>query len=894
MSAPTTTTQQQITQIDTAGYGAGGLTSIKSYSEFMLNKMMFDKLLNTRTSMELTPANIGKLMLLMCAPDIKTLVVEAGKYLAGIVKDSPQYLFTAIKYIVGFLQYIKRAVSYSVSGRWLPSRRKQIDYQPENQANSGENMGGLDMWHTAENYSLTVDSIFTAELIKFIETHKHKHTKSCVDIKVDGVNITRKYMLRDIVINWVDDTSQPVEIEINNPVVYNTTAKLTNSANETLANLYKLSDATPGAKPDEYVFPPELGITEYWDLLSNPIFKKMYPFLNERRNFMLNVNRIIVEGRTSLTAYQYMDNREHSLTSIYSVVNKYIAKQNFKVYGIPNANPDITNHCLTLLMIYMHLGCEDAACGYKKYQFDCYAINPLLININLNKFIKDIHRLLDANRFDGLFKVSGEYIYRAQHMLQCDLDVFWSYVNDELHLINCNQNINIAFTKSDYLLSIPMILTKKLNRDNVTQANFDKFMSDNSLEQQITTAKDTKLVRLDILLRTQIPSANSSGILAKFLETIRADSVSLNTRTSNPVPVKYIKLTQIETTTETDNPAYKEWVKKKDLILSNIAPVSTNSATIIGNQAVVVNNPNTNTNSGVTFQSAAINSFLPALVDSMPPEKLVTTTTKLAIDEQVINQTCRQMQSLSLKSRDKKKLMCALDDYLEDGPTLKAWGIKNKLNILLYGEPGTGKSSTIEAIATYLNKPIYYVDMKEARTNNDLKLIFDHVNSVAVGGGIIVMEDIDAMTDCVHRRTSRTDTAYGNPSAETNTVSAIMTEKDTNTLTLEFFLNILDGVLTADKYKSIFITTTNHIEKLDPAFYRAGRFNLKIELSPCNHDQMNYIYKNMRGSEIPAEILRLIPEHKFKPAEFIFHIKDYVRDFTITDADILESFIQNL
>ena len=883
MSATTIPTQQQITHIDTgAGYG-GGLTSIKSYSEFMLNKMMFDKILNTKTAMEFTPANIGKLMLIMCAPDIKTLVVEAGKYFASIVKECPQYLFTVLKYIFSFVQSIRRTVSYGLSGRWLARRLKTSDFLTENQEYS---LANREMWGSAENYSLMVDSIFTAELIKFIETHKHKHTKSCIGMNVDGVNITRQYMLSDAIISWTDETNQPVEIAINNDIIYNTTAKLTNSANETLVNLYDILSAN-SPKADAYVFPPELGITEYWDLLSNPIFKEMYPFLNEKGYLMSNVTRIIDGNDTSLSTYMYMAKRQSNLAFIYSVIHKYIAKQNFKVYGIPNANPDITNHCLTLLMIYMHLGCEDAPCQYKAYKFDCYAINPFLIAINLNKFMKAIKRLLEANCFDDLMEVKGKDMCKVN--LQCDLDVFWSYVkhNTVSSSYNCNQNNNIAFTKSGYYLYIAMILNKKLDRNHVTQERFDKFMADNCPENQIKSAKETKVVSLDILLKTKTPAANSAAVLAKFLETIRSNSVSLNTKCSNSVPVKYIKLKQTETTTETDNPAYKEWVKKKDLILSNIAPVSANSAPIISNQVELINS-NPNPNSNAVINSAAINSFLPTLVDSMPPEKLQITTTKLAIDEQTINQTCRQMQSLSLKSKDKRKLMCALDDYLEDGPTLKAWGIKNKLNILLYGEPGTGKSSTIEAIATYLNKPIYYVDMKEARTNNDLKLIFDHVNSVAVGGGIIVMEDIDAMTDCVHKRISPNQEDLA---ADNTTVSAIMSEKETNTLTLEFFLNILDGVLTADK--SIFITTTNHIEKLDPAFYRAGRFNLKIELGTCNHDQMNYIYKNMRGTEIPVEILRQIPEKVFKPAEFIFHIKDYVRDFTLTDAEILEPFMNS-
>ena len=889
MSA-TTPTQQQITHIETgAGYG-GGLTSIKSYSEFMLNKMMFDKILNTKNSMEFTPANIGKLMLIMCAPDIKTLVIEAGKYLASIVKESPQYLFTVLKYIYKAIQSLKQGLVYGLSGKWL-TRRKSIDFRTENLENSG---GQSDMWETAENYSLTVDNIFIAELIKFIETHKHKHTKSCIGIKIDGVNITRQYMLADAIIDWVDDTNQAVQISINNNINFMTSAKLTNSANETLVNLYELPNAS-GTNSDAYVFPPELGITEYWDLLSNPIFKNSYPFM-EGDYIIPDIRQLIY--KTSICA---LKNLTPSIDFIYKCINKHIAKQNFKVFGIPNANPDITNHCLTLLMIYMHLGCEDAACYYKTYLFDCYTINPFLININLDKFMKNIKQLFIANLFDDLMKLKAKDM--SKEIIQWDKDVFWAPTLGGVNKIYASdKDNNIAFSKpSKYIgFYIPLILNKKINRLHVTQERFDKFMTDNSLENQVKSCKETKLLSLDILLKTKTPSVNPAIVLTKFLETIRANSVSLNTTCSNSVPVKYIKLKQTETTTESDNPAYKEWVKKKDLILSNLAPVSANSAPI-SNQGELINsnhnsNPNSNSN-GVIQSSAAVYTILPSLVDSMPPEKLVTTKTGFVIDEQTINQTCRQMQSLSIKSKDKKKLMHALDDYLEDGPTLKAWGIKNKLNILLYGEPGTGKSSTIEAIATYLNKPIYYVDMKEARTNNDLKLIFDHVNSVAVGGGIIVMEDIDAMTTCVHKRISsgepngaRTDIINDNSTTDTNTtVSAIMAEKETNTLTLEFFLNILDGVLTADK--SIFITTTNHIENLDPAFYRAGRFNLKIELGACNHDQMNYIYKNMRGQEIPTELLRRIPEKVFKPAEFIFHIKDYVRDPTLTDAEILEPFM---
>ena len=80
------------------------------------------------------------------------------------------------------------------------------------------------------------------------------------------------------------------------------------------------------------------------------------------------------------------------------------------------------------------------------------------------------------------------------------------------------------------------------------------------------------------------------------------------------------------------------------------------------------------------------------------------------------------------READKKKLMTCLYQFKEKKELLHSLGFQNKLNILLYGEPGTGKSTTIEAVATYFQRDIYYVDLKEAQSNKDFQMIFDHVN----------------------------------------------------------------------------------------------------------------------------------------------------------------------
>lgn len=200
---------------------------------------------------------------------------------------------------------------------------------------------------------------------------------------------------------------------------------------------------------------------------------------------------------------------------------------------------------------------------------------------------------------------------------------------------------------------------------------------------------------------------------------------------------------------------------------------------------------------------------------------------------------------------------------------------------MLYGEPGTGKSTTIQAIATFLQKDIYYVDIQNAKTNEDLQFIFEYVNKNVQNGGIIVIEDIDSMTDVVLKRSKSVTTEY--------TIKDLVNNMQSK-LTLEYFLNILQGTLTMND--SIFIVTTNFYDKLDPAFCRDGRFDVKIELKLCDHYQIKSIYKRMLDKELSDEILKQIPENKYPPASIIFHIKNYIFDKEVPEEEIMCPFME--
>lgn len=220
-----------------------------------------------------------------------------------------------------------------------------------------------------------------------------------------------------------------------------------------------------------------------------------------------------------------------------------------------------------------------------------------------------------------------------------------------------------------------------------------------------------------------------------------------------------------------------------------------------------------------------------------------------------------------------------LDNFKNKKELLEELGVSNKLGILLYGLPGCGKTTTITAIASYLQKDIYYVNLNGVKTNEDLKMIFDHVIAGDVKSGIIVMEDIDAMCKVVHKR--------DHLSRELTVSEVYSSEK--NELTLEYFLNILQGSLT--KNDTIFITTTNHIEVLDPAFVRDGRFDIKIEMMPADRYQMQNIYKVFFKRSIPEELLVKIPEYKYTPATLITHFVQFIMQVNVSDEIILNKFL---
>ena len=164
-----------------------------------------------------------------------------------------------------------------------------------------------------------------------------------------------------------------------------------------------------------------------------------------------------------------------------------------------------------------------------------------------------------------------------------------------------------------------------------------------------------------------------------------------------------------------------------------------------------------------------------------------------------------------------------------------------KKGFLVYGEPGNGKTSFIKFIQHYTNRHLMFINLSIFKNDQELKTAIPFtkkINGKIYNSDelIYVFEDCDAQCDWIHKRNNETENSLnikGNgdnnkikDELEKELLKSVM-KKDTPTLSR--LLNILDGPV--ELPGALFIFSTNHPEKLDPALKRPGRIDHSIYFS---------------------------------------------------------------
>ncbi|KAI0664269.1 P-loop containing nucleoside triphosphate hydrolase protein [Cubamyces menziesii] len=200
----------------------------------------------------------------------------------------------------------------------------------------------------------------------------------------------------------------------------------------------------------------------------------------------------------------------------------------------------------------------------------------------------------------------------------------------------------------------------------------------------------------------------------------------------------------------------------------------------------------------------------------------------------------RPMQSIILDPGVIELVLNDAKDFLAS----KAWyaerGIPHRRGYLLYGAPGSGKTSLIHSIAGELNLDVYILSLTRLGLDDtSLSSIIADLPTQC----IVLVEDIDAafhqgvkrdIADPEKREQhdAREHSGGKGGNEGTNTVGRV---------TLSGLLNALDGI--AAQEGRILFATTNDYDALDPALCRPGRLDLHIEFKLASKYQCREMFR---------------------------------------------------
>ncbi|KAI8542529.1 hypothetical protein RHMOL_Rhmol08G0144500 [Rhododendron molle] len=215
-----------------------------------------------------------------------------------------------------------------------------------------------------------------------------------------------------------------------------------------------------------------------------------------------------------------------------------------------------------------------------------------------------------------------------------------------------------------------------------------------------------------------------------------------------------------------------------------------------------------------------------------------------------------RFETLAMDSELKGRIVKDLERFVKRREYYRRVGKAWKRGYLLYGTPGTGKSSLIAAMANFLNFDIYDLELTELRCNSDLRRLL----VATANRSILVVEDIDCTIELNDRSAAGAAVRDSEPGGNHNQ----------NKVTLSGLLNFVDGLWSSCGDERIIIFTTNHMEKLDPALLRPGRMDFHIHMSyctPCGFRLLASNYLGIKSHELYGEIEELIRSTEVTPAE---------------------------
>lgn len=173
----------------------------------------------------------------------------------------------------------------------------------------------------------------------------------------------------------------------------------------------------------------------------------------------------------------------------------------------------------------------------------------------------------------------------------------------------------------------------------------------------------------------------------------------------------------------------------------------------------------------------------------------------------------RKIERLYLPKKDKDLLINSFESFINDTKTkelYKELNIPHKKVCLFYGLPGSGKTSTITALASHFNYKLALVRDITDIDDTDLETMVDILPEKT----FLVFEDIDSMFQ------ERESTSFKSG------------------ISFSGFLNSIDGVSKTDD--TVIFITANNLEKIDSALKR--RVDICMEFKHAKKEEIIMMY----------------------------------------------------
>lgn len=175
--------------------------------------------------------------------------------------------------------------------------------------------------------------------------------------------------------------------------------------------------------------------------------------------------------------------------------------------------------------------------------------------------------------------------------------------------------------------------------------------------------------------------------------------------------------------------------------------------------------------------------------------------------------SAKKITDVILPAHKQLELIADMDEFVNSKEEYDKRHIFYKRGYGFEGAPGNGKTSLALAMASYLGKDIYNLDLNTISDNGNVKVLFSNLTS----NSLLLIEDIDCFFQ--GRKPVKADSK----------------------ISFSTFLNAMDGAL----YKEGLVTviTTNDKASLDSALIRKGRIDFMFEVPKPGLEEINQYLK---------------------------------------------------